>query len=68
MQGVVLDILVAMGFIKSHHHWLDVEHIEEALQNTLVCIEMVVFTVVQRRAYSAARYSGESEAKIKKNE
>ncbi|MBA0598936.1 hypothetical protein Gorai_005178, partial [Gossypium raimondii] len=67
-QGVVLDILVAMGFIKSHHHWLDVEHIEEALQNTLVCIEMVVFTVVQRRAYSAAPYSGESEAKIKKNE
>ncbi|KAF2305119.1 hypothetical protein GH714_001891 [Hevea brasiliensis] len=34
-QGVVLDILVALGIIRSHHFWLDVEHIEEALQNVL---------------------------------
>ncbi|KAF2303434.1 hypothetical protein GH714_018276 [Hevea brasiliensis] len=32
-QGLVLDILVAVGVIRSHHFWLDVEHIEEALQN-----------------------------------
>ncbi|KAE8673508.1 Detected protein of confused Function [Hibiscus syriacus] len=64
-QGVVLDILVAMGIIRSHHYWLDVEHIQEALQNTLVCVEMVAFSVVQRYAYNAAPYSGETEAKTK---
>ncbi|KAF2303416.1 hypothetical protein GH714_018127 [Hevea brasiliensis] len=35
-QGVVLDILVALGVIRSHHFWLDVDHIEEALQNVLI--------------------------------
>lgn len=43
-QGVVLDILVALGIIRSHHFWLDVEHIEEALQDALVCVEMVFFS------------------------
>ncbi|XVF27717.1 hypothetical protein REPUB_Repub14bG0132600 [Reevesia pubescens] len=69
-QGLVLDILVAIGIIKSHHYWLDVEHLEEALQNTLVCLEMVVFSVLQKYAYDVAPYSGETGAKMKgkKNE
>ncbi|EOY28382.1 Uncharacterized protein TCM_029966 isoform 2 [Theobroma cacao] len=64
-RGVVLDILVAMGIIRSHHFWLDVEHLEEALQNVLVCLEMVVFSVLQQYAYHVAPYSGEVEAKMK---
>uniref|UniRef100_A0A5B7CDU8 Transmembrane protein 184C n=1 Tax=Davidia involucrata TaxID=16924 RepID=A0A5B7CDU8_DAVIN len=70
-QGVVLDILVAMGIIRSHHFWLDVEHIQVALQNVLVCLEMVVFSVLHQYAYHVAPYSGETEAKMnlhKKNE
>ncbi|KAJ4726243.1 hypothetical protein OWV82_004986 [Melia azedarach] len=55
-QGIVLDILVALGIIKSHHVWLDVEHIEEALQNALVCVEMVFFAMFQKYAYSAKPY------------
>ncbi|GLT67335.1 hypothetical protein SLA2020_396510 [Shorea laevis] len=55
-QGVVLDILVALGVIRSHHFWLDVEHIEEALQNALVCVEMVFFAAFQQHAYSALPY------------
>ncbi|KAK3188089.1 hypothetical protein Dsin_027650 [Dipteronia sinensis] len=69
-QGVVLEILVAVGVIKSHHFWLDVEHIEEAIQNILVCMEMVVFSVLQQYAYHVAPYSGEvgSKMKLKKDE
>ncbi|KAK2644174.1 hypothetical protein Ddye_019369 [Dipteronia dyeriana] len=69
-QGVVLEILVAVGIIKSHHFWLDVEHIEEAIQNILVCMEMVVFSVLQQYAYHVAPYSGEvgSKMKLKKDE
>ncbi|XVF25884.1 hypothetical protein REPUB_Repub13aG0252400 [Reevesia pubescens] len=64
-QGVVLEILVAVGIIRSHHVRLDVEHLEEALQNTLVCVEMVVFSVLQQYAYHVSPYSGETEAKMK---
>ncbi|KAG8634452.1 transmembrane protein 184C [Manihot esculenta] len=66
-QGVVLDILVGLGIIRSHHFWLDVEHIEEALQNVLVCLEMVVFSVLQQYAYHVSPYSGEVETKLKLN-
>lgn len=67
----MLKILVSLGVIKSHHVWLDAEHIEEALQNILVCLEMVIFSVLQQYAYHYAPYSGEVEAKMqrsKKNE
>lgn len=70
-QGVVLDVLAAAGIIRSHHFWLDVEHIEEAIQNVLVCLEMVAFCVLQQYAYHVAPYSGDVEAKMflnKKNE
>ncbi|OMO65085.1 Organic solute transporter Ost-alpha [Corchorus olitorius] len=69
--GIVLDILVSMGIIKSHHFWMDAEHLEEAYQNILVCLEMVVFSVLQQYAYNVSPYSGETEAKMrlgKKNE
>ncbi|KAG5516801.1 hypothetical protein RHGRI_037522 [Rhododendron griersonianum] len=70
-QGIVLEILVALGIIKSNHFWLDVEHIEEAIQNVLVCLEMVVFAVLQQYAYHVAPYSGDAATKMessKKNE
>ncbi|TQD77311.1 hypothetical protein C1H46_037134 [Malus baccata] len=58
-QGVVIDILAAVGVIRSHHFWLDVEHVEEAIQNVLICLEMVVFSVLQQYAYHVAPYSGD---------
>lgn len=64
-QGIVLEILVALGIIRSHHFWLDVEHIQEAIQNVLVCVEMVVFSVLQQYAFHVAPYSGDMEAKLK---
>ncbi|WJZ96313.1 hypothetical protein VitviT2T_015008 [Vitis vinifera] len=64
-QGIVLEILVALGVIRSHHFWLDVEHIQEAIQNVLVCVEMVVFSVLQQYAFHVAPYSGDMEAKLK---
>ncbi|CAM8994890.1 unnamed protein product [Rhodiola kirilowii] len=64
-QGIVLDILVAAGFIRSHHFWLDVEHIEEAIQNVLVCVEMVFFSVLQQYAYHVSPYTGDVETKFK---
>ncbi|KAL4628867.1 hypothetical protein ACB092_05G268700 [Castanea dentata] len=66
-QGVVLKVLAALGIIKSHHFWLDVEHIEEAIQNVLVCLEMVVFSVLQQYAYHVSPYSGDVESKFNLN-
>ncbi|KAF3323781.1 transmembrane protein 184 [Carex littledalei] len=68
-QGVVLKVLTALGIIKSKHFWLDVEHIQEAIQNALVLVEMVLFSVFQQYAYHVAPYSGADRAKFeKKNE
>ncbi|KAF7822766.1 transmembrane protein 184C-like [Senna tora] len=55
-QGIALQILAAMGIIRSRHSWLDVERIEEGYQNILVCIEMVFFSFYQQYAYGAAPY------------
>lgn len=66
-QGVVLKVLAALGIIQSHHFWLDVEHTEEAIQNVLVCLEMVVFSVLQQYAYHVYPYSGDVESKFKLN-
>jgi len=69
LQGFALDILTEAGVIKSHHFWLDVEHIQEAIQNVLIILEMVVFAVIQQYAYHIAPYSGADRAKFeKKNE
>lgn len=67
LQGIVLDVLVQMGIIRSNHFWLDVEHIQEAIQNVLICLEMVVFSVIQQYAYHVFPYSGEAELKLKLN-
>ncbi|KAK4361056.1 hypothetical protein RND71_020008 [Anisodus tanguticus] len=64
-QGLVVKILVALGVIQSHHFWLDVEHLQEAVQNVLICVEMVFFSVMQQYAYHVAPYSGDVEAKLK---
>ncbi|XP_071907438.1 uncharacterized protein [Coffea arabica] len=55
-QGLLLSGLVSVGIIKSTHFWLDVEHLQEALQNVLVIVEMVFFSIVQQHAYSAEPY------------
>lgn len=65
LQGIVLDILVALGIIRSHHAWLDVEHIEEALQNLLVCVEMVFFAAFQQYAYNVAPYRDNDTSSVK---
>lgn len=67
MQGIVLEILVGLGLIKSHHFWLEVDQLEEALQNVLVCLEMIVFSIIQQYAFHVAPYSGETEAKMRMN-
>ncbi|XP_057764608.1 uncharacterized protein LOC130985579 [Salvia miltiorrhiza] len=64
-QGVLLHILVAMGILQSHHFWLETEHVGEAMQKVLVCVEMVFFAVLHQYAYHAAPYSGDIEAKFK---
>ncbi|XP_014518546.1 transmembrane protein 184C [Vigna radiata var. radiata] len=66
-QGMVLDLLAKFGVIQSRHLRLDVEHIEEAMQNILVCLEMVIFSVLQQYAYHPAPYSGEVEKMLRQN-
>jgi hypothetical protein len=63
-QGIVLDILVAVGVITSRHFWLDVEHIEQAIQNVLICVEMVFFSVIQQYAFHYLPYSGDVFTKM----
>ncbi|KAI4312125.1 hypothetical protein MLD38_036973 [Melastoma candidum] len=69
-QGVILEILAALGILKPYHFWLDVEHVEDAIQNALVCLEMVIFSVLHQYAYHVAPYSGDiqSKMKVKKND
>ncbi|GAA0186720.1 transporter [Lithospermum erythrorhizon] len=63
-QGVLLKILVAGGIINSHHFWLEVENLPEAIQNVLVCAEMVLFSLLQQYAYHVSAYSGDAETKM----
>ncbi|KAD3337890.1 hypothetical protein R6Q59_027374 [Mikania micrantha] len=65
-QGVLLDILEESGVIKSHHFWLDAEHVGEAIQNVLICVEMVGFSVFQQYAFHFERYSGDVQTMLQK--
>ncbi|KAH0766990.1 hypothetical protein KY285_002861 [Solanum tuberosum] len=65
ITGLLVKIIVSLGVIKSHHFWLDVEHLQEAIQNVLICVEMVFFSVMQQYAYHVVPYSGYVEAKLK---
>lgn len=62
-QGVLLEILAAAGIIRSEHFWLDVEHIQEAIRNVLVIVEMVIFSVLQQYAYNVVPYMGDMQKK-----
>lgn len=62
----MLDILVEMGIVKSNCFWLDVEQLEEALQNALVIVEMVFFSLLMRSAYTAEPYRSRSTSSKKK--
>ncbi|WOG92015.1 hypothetical protein DCAR_0311271 [Daucus carota subsp. sativus] len=64
-QGILLEILVAMGIIKSQHIWIDVVYIQQAYQNMLVVVEMMFFSVFQMSAYSAAPYAGDTKSSVK---
>lgn len=66
IQGVLLDILVKTGVIKSCHFWLDVEHVGEAIQNLLICVEMVLFSVFQQYAFHFEPYSGDVQSMLQK--
>lgn len=61
----MIEFLAAVGVIKSHHFWIDVEHIQVAIQNILILVEMVIFSVLQQYAFHVAPYSGDVEAKMK---
>ncbi|KAL5147461.1 Transmembrane protein [Glycine soja] len=65
--GIVLDLLAALGIIRSRYSWLTVERIEEGYQNLLVCLEMVFFSIYQQYAYSAAPYKVNSSPSDKKS-
>ncbi|KAJ7563032.1 hypothetical protein O6H91_03G093900 [Diphasiastrum complanatum] len=65
-QGVVLQLLAAAGIIRTAHKWLEIEQIEEAYQNLLICVEMVVFAVLQQYAFHVAEYSGQRQAALKR--
>ncbi|PKA47906.1 hypothetical protein AXF42_Ash016252 [Apostasia shenzhenica] len=66
-QGLLLDVLSSAGIITSNHFWLDVEHIQEAIQNVLVILEMVFFSVMQQYAFNAGPYSGINAGKAQKD-
>ncbi|KAL6964891.1 hypothetical protein U1Q18_035944, partial [Sarracenia purpurea var. burkii] len=63
LLGVLVEILVALGIIKSYYFWLEVEQTKEAIQNALVCVEMVFFAVIQQYAYSVGPYGDDEAAK-----
>ncbi|KAI3697950.1 hypothetical protein L6452_31056 [Arctium lappa] len=65
-QGVVLNILAKTGVLKSHHFWLDVEHVQEAIQNVMICVEMVGFSVIQQYAFHFEPYSGDVQTMLQK--
>lgn len=61
VQGVALSMLAYAGVIRTEHRFLEIAQIEEAYQNLFVCLEMVVFSVLQQYAFSTSEYSGEVE-------
>ncbi|CAM6129949.1 unnamed protein product [Calypogeia fissa] len=63
-QGVVLSMLAYTGVIRTEHRFLELAQIEEAYQNLFVCLEMVVFGVLQQYAFSTTEYSGDTEKMI----
>eukprot|EP00897_Mesotaenium_endlicherianum_P001452 jgi/Mesen1/1334/ME000013S00832 len=56
-QGLVLSILASTGVLHEGHFPFSVKQIEEAIQNFLVCIEMVVFAYFYTRAFRSSEYS-----------
>ncbi|KAF5814907.1 putative organic solute transporter subunit alpha/Transmembrane protein [Helianthus annuus] len=65
-QGVLLSILAAMDILTPEHYWLDAAHVQQALQNILVVVEMIFFSIFQMYAYSAAPYKGKVVKEKKK--
>ena len=68
MQGIVLEILAAIGIIRSDHIWLEVDQIEEAIQNLLICVEMVFFALAQEYAFGSSPYIKKTKAELKKKD
>ncbi|KAI3829302.1 hypothetical protein L1987_03422 [Smallanthus sonchifolius] len=65
-QGVFIDVLEKSGVIKSHHFWMDVEHVGDAIKNFLICVEMIGFSVFQQYAFHFERYSGDVQTMLQK--
>ncbi|KAI3804799.1 hypothetical protein L1987_26611 [Smallanthus sonchifolius] len=66
-QGVLLSVLVAMDILKSHHCWLDAAHVQQALQNIRVIVEMIFFSTFQLYAYTADPYKDKVVKEKKKD-
>ena len=50
-QGMVISILVALGIITEVGTW-DADHVASALQNYLICFEMLGFAIAHRFTFS----------------
>lgn len=55
-QGLAIHLLVSYDIIHAGHMPFRVRQVEEATQNFLVCIEMLVAALAFRYAYSASEY------------
>ncbi|KAJ0946650.1 putative organic solute transporter subunit alpha/Transmembrane protein [Helianthus annuus] len=65
-QGALIELLVRSGVIKSHHFWLEVEHVGEAIQNVVILVELVLFSVFQQYAFHFESYSGDVQTMLQK--
>ncbi|KAM0051984.1 putative organic solute transporter subunit alpha/Transmembrane protein [Helianthus debilis subsp. tardiflorus] len=65
-QGALIDLLERSGVIKSHHFWLEVEHVGEAIQNVVILVELVLFSVFQQYAFHFESYSGDVQTMLQK--
>nr|XP_043610437.1 transmembrane protein 184C [Erigeron canadensis] len=65
-QGLLIEILVKTGVIKPHYFWMEFKHLEESIQNLLICVEMVGFSVIQQYAFHFEPYSGDVQSMLKK--
>lgn len=62
-QGLVVKLLTMYGIIHKGHMPYTVTQIEEAVQNFLVCVEMLLFSFAFQYAFSAYPYTPEGMAK-----
>lgn len=55
-QGLIIKLLAAIGVIHKGHFPYSVEQIEEAMQNFIICFEMLIFSFLFLYAFNAKEY------------